>query len=76
MTQAVVAGIALDDWHLVSPLVAAGVAIDSRAVRGGEVFVALPGARHDGHDYIADAFDVMARVNALLAARTGGQAGG
>jgi len=31
------------------------VATDSRAVRQGELFVALRGERHDGHDYVADA---------------------
>ncbi|RKQ88483.1 UDP-N-acetylmuramoyl-tripeptide--D-alanyl-D-alanine ligase [Brockia lithotrophica] len=33
-----------------------GVVHDSRAVRGGELFVPLPGARTDGHAYVADAF--------------------
>lgn len=32
-----------------------GVAIDSREVRPGNLFVALPGARVDGHDFVADA---------------------
>jgi UDP-N-acetylmuramoyl-tripeptide--D-alanyl-D-alanine ligase len=32
-----------------------GVATDSRAVRPGELFVAVRGERHDGHDYVADA---------------------
>jgi UDP-N-acetylmuramoyl-tripeptide--D-alanyl-D-alanine ligase len=68
MTRATVAGIAPEDWHLISPLVAAGVAIDSRVVRGGEVFIALPGARHDGHDFVADAFEAGAA--AVLARRT------
>ncbi|MEA2620100.1 MAG: UDP-N-acetylmuramoyl-tripeptide--D-alanyl-D-alanine ligase [Chloroflexota bacterium] len=30
-------------------------AVDSRLVTGGEVFVALPGERTDGHDHLADA---------------------
>ncbi len=60
MTQAVVAGIALDDWRLISPLVASGATIDSRAVRGGEVFIALPGTRRDGHEYVAEAFEAGA----------------
>jgi len=67
MTRATVAGIAPEDWHLVSALVAAGVALDSRSVRGGEVFIALPGARHDGHDFIGDAFEAGAA--AVLARR-------
>jgi UDP-N-acetylmuramoyl-tripeptide--D-alanyl-D-alanine ligase len=32
-----------------------GAAIDSRAVRGGEVFFAFGGARTDGHRFVADA---------------------
>ena len=31
----------------------AGVSIDSRTVRAGELFVAIHGPRHDGHDYVA-----------------------
>ncbi|MEE8311234.1 MAG: Mur ligase family protein, partial [Candidatus Binatia bacterium] len=40
-----------------SPLQAriSGVAQDSRAVRPGDVFLALPGTRTDGSEYIADA---------------------
>jgi len=30
----------------------AGVSIDSRTVRAGELFVAIHGPRHDGHDYV------------------------
>jgi UDP-N-acetylmuramoyl-tripeptide--D-alanyl-D-alanine ligase len=36
-------------------LVLSGVAVDSRCVRPGELFVALPGARVDGHDFAAEA---------------------
>ncbi|WP_394754665.1 UDP-N-acetylmuramoyl-tripeptide--D-alanyl-D-alanine ligase [Crenothrix sp.] len=32
-----------------------GIAIDSRLVEPGSLFVALKGYRHDGHDYIEDA---------------------
>lgn len=32
-----------------------GVAIDSRSVQAGDLFVALPGARVDGHAFLADA---------------------
>lgn len=32
-----------------------GVSIDSRTVHADELFVALAGARHDGHDHLADA---------------------
>jgi len=33
----------------------AGVSIDSRAVQPGELFLAIRGARHDGHSFIAGA---------------------
>jgi UDP-N-acetylmuramyl pentapeptide synthase len=33
-----------------------GAAIDSRAVRGGELFFAFPGAHADGHRFVGDAF--------------------
>ena len=36
---------------------AEGVSIDSRTILQGELFVALRGPDHDGHDYVADAFD-------------------
>jgi UDP-N-acetylmuramoyl-tripeptide--D-alanyl-D-alanine ligase len=32
-----------------------GAAIDSRDARNGDLFVAIPGERVDGHDYVADA---------------------
>jgi len=35
----------------------AGVSIDSRTLRQGELFVAIHGPRHDGHDHVAGAFD-------------------
>lgn len=38
------------DW------VATGVAIDSRTVEAGDLFIALEGPSFDGHDFIADAF--------------------
>jgi UDP-N-acetylmuramoyl-tripeptide--D-alanyl-D-alanine ligase len=36
-------------------LVLTGVSIDSRTVRPGELFVAIPGPRFDGHDFVAQA---------------------
>ncbi len=33
-----------------------GFSVDSRTLRPGELFVALPGARTDGHLYVGDAF--------------------
>jgi len=38
------------DWS------ATGVSIDSRTVAPGDLFVALTGPNHDGHDYVAAAF--------------------
>src|SRR5579862_2534209 len=35
----------------------AGVSIDSRTVKPGELFVAIHGPRHDGHDHLAGAFE-------------------
>ncbi|MBI2461913.1 MAG: UDP-N-acetylmuramoyl-tripeptide--D-alanyl-D-alanine ligase [Candidatus Rokubacteria bacterium] len=36
---------------------ATGVSIDSRTLRPGEVFFAIRGPRHDGHDYLAQAIE-------------------
>jgi len=44
-------GSATGDWR------ATGVSIDSRTVAAGDLFVALPGERFDGHDYVAMALD-------------------
>ena len=32
----------------------ASISIDSRAIRPGELFVAIHGPRHDGHDFVAE----------------------
>jgi UDP-N-acetylmuramoyl-tripeptide--D-alanyl-D-alanine ligase len=45
------------------------VALDSRRIAGGEVFVALPGAKVDGHDFIPQAFEAGAA--AAVARRAG-----
>ena len=42
-----------------------GVRSDSREIRPGDLFIALPGERVDGHDYVAQAADAGA-VAALL----------
>jgi UDP-N-acetylmuramoyl-tripeptide--D-alanyl-D-alanine ligase len=44
-----------------------GVTMDSRRVRPGDLFVAVPGARVDGHDFAKDA--VAAGAVAVLASR-------
>jgi UDP-N-acetylmuramoyl-tripeptide--D-alanyl-D-alanine ligase len=56
-----------------------GAVLDSRQVRGGELFFALPGARADGHAFVADALArgaagaVVARPEAVVSGeRTGG----
>jgi UDP-N-acetylmuramoyl-tripeptide--D-alanyl-D-alanine ligase len=36
----------------------AGVSIDSRTIRPGELFIAIHGPRHDGHDHVARALAV------------------
>ena len=35
----------------------AGVSIDSRTIRPGELFIAIHGPRHDGHDFVADVLE-------------------
>ena len=35
----------------------AGVSIDSRTLCAGELFIAIHGPSHDGHDYVADVFE-------------------
>jgi len=60
LMQATVAGVSPEDWRRVSRLPAAGVVLDSRSVVGGEIFVALPGSRSDGHEYVARALEAGA----------------
>ncbi len=43
-----------------------GLSIDSRAVRAGDLFVAIPGPNHDGHDFLAQA---LAVANGALVSR-------
>src|SRR2546427_3036274 len=38
----------------------AGVSIDSRAVGPGQLFIAIRGPRHDGHDFVAAALQAGA----------------
>jgi UDP-N-acetylmuramoyl-tripeptide--D-alanyl-D-alanine ligase len=44
-------GISTGDWT------ASGVSIDTRSVNPGDLFVALRGPNHDGHDFVAAAFE-------------------
>jgi len=48
-----------------APFIASGAACDSRKVEPGYVFVALQGKRHDGHDFLADAYSKGA-IGALV----------
>ncbi|HKV24135.1 MAG TPA: UDP-N-acetylmuramoyl-tripeptide--D-alanyl-D-alanine ligase [Candidatus Acidoferrum sp.] len=52
----------------------AGVSIDSRTVRTGELFVAIHGPRHDGHDYVESAL-ARGAVAALVAEPEAGRFG-
>ncbi len=47
------------------PCVATGASCDSRRVRPGDLFVALPGKRHDGHMFLKEAF-ARGAVGALV----------
>ncbi len=49
-------------------------AVDSRTVRAGQLFVALPGERADGHNFLQDAFSSGATV--ALVAETYAEAAG
>ena len=41
--------------HVGEPLSFFGFSIDSRTVKGGEVFIALRGKVHDGHNFAQEA---------------------
>lgn len=41
--------------------------VDSRCVMPGDVFIALPGEQHDGHDFVEDAFKRGARTCVIKA---------
>jgi UDP-N-acetylmuramoyl-tripeptide--D-alanyl-D-alanine ligase len=47
----------------------AGVSIDSRTVRAGELFIAIHGPRHDGHDHVAAALEQGALAAVVAEAR-------
>ncbi len=57
----------LTEGLVASPLAVSGITADSRAVRAGMIFAALPGARADGRDFIGAA--VAAGAVAVLAPR-------
>jgi UDP-N-acetylmuramoyl-tripeptide--D-alanyl-D-alanine ligase len=49
----------------------AGVSIDSRTLRSGELFIAIHGPSHDGHDHVAGAFERGALAAVVAAAKVG-----
>jgi len=53
----------------------AGVSIDSRTVRAGELFVAIHGPRHDGHDHVASALEHGALAAVVAEAKVSDYAG-
>ena len=57
------AGIAPVPAGALAEIVIGGISVDSRSVRPGDLFVAVPGLRADGHEYLADA----ARAGAVAA---------
>src|SRR5262249_44732382 len=52
----------------------AGVSIDSRTVGGGQLFVAITGPRHDGHDFVRAALDTGAVAAVVANERVAGYA--
>src|SRR5713226_678515 len=54
----------------------AGVSIDSRAIRAGELFIAIHGPRHDGHDYVESVLESGAMAAVVANAQLPRYAGG
>ena len=54
----------------------AGVSIDSRTIRTGELFIAIHGPRHDGHDHVASALEYGALAAVVAEAQRARYAGG
>jgi UDP-N-acetylmuramoyl-tripeptide--D-alanyl-D-alanine ligase len=52
----------------------AGVSINSRTMARGELFVAIHGPRHDGHDYVGAALEAGALAGVVAADRLSGYA--
>ena len=55
------------------PLIAAvgGVSIDSRTLESGDLFIAIKGDAHDGHDHVARAFEAGAAAAVVSRERAG-----
>lgn len=56
-----------------APWQAGGVSIDSRSIARGDLFVALSGPNHDGHDFVEAAFDSGASAAVVSAPRDVGR---
>jgi UDP-N-acetylmuramoyl-tripeptide--D-alanyl-D-alanine ligase len=54
----------------------AGVSIDSREIRPGELFIAIHGPRHDGHDHVASALEGGAIAAVVAETKLAGYASG
>src|ERR1700692_1431973 len=52
----------------------AGVSINSRTLAGGELFVAIHGPRHDGHNYVGPALEAGALACVVAQDRLAGYA--
>jgi UDP-N-acetylmuramyl-tripeptide synthetase len=52
-------------WLLARAQTSAKLTMDSRSVRKGDVFIAVPGSQHDGREYVAQA--LQAGASAVLA---------
>ena len=50
----------------------AGVSIDSRTLRAGELFIAIHGPRHNGHEFAAGALERGAVAAVVARAEAGG----
>jgi UDP-N-acetylmuramoyl-tripeptide--D-alanyl-D-alanine ligase len=48
-----------------------GVSIDSRTLNAGDLFIAIKGAAHDGHDHVARAFEAGAAAAVVARERAG-----
>src|SRR5260370_6889224 len=54
----------------------AGVSIDSRTIRAGELFIAIHGPSYDGHDHVASALERGAIAAVVAVSRYSSPVGG
>lgn len=62
-------------WHPAAPASVSGVTHDSRSTAPGNLYVALKGEHHDGHDFVDDALSRGA-AGAVVSRSWAGQRGG